>query len=46
MLVLTFLGVERAVTDAIAEDLCVFFRQESVLVVESDVTTRYIQETL
>ncbi|MBQ9563062.1 MAG: hypothetical protein IJU99_06385 [Lachnospiraceae bacterium] len=45
-LVLTFLGVERAVTDAIAEDLCVFFRQESVLITSGEVEAYYLRGKL
>ena len=49
--VITTIGIDHTAVlgdtvEQIARDLCVFFRQESVLVVESDVTTRYIQETL
>ena len=45
-LALSFFDIDGDTVEQIARDLCVFFRQESVLVVESDVTTRYIQETL
>lgn len=43
-LVLTLIGVEERTVDEIAKDLCVFFRQESVLVTHSTVRSKLIKE--
>ncbi|MDO5107068.1 MAG: hypothetical protein Q4D39_02210 [Coriobacteriaceae bacterium] len=45
-LALSFFDIDGDTVEEIARDLCVFFRQESVLVVESDVTIRFIKESL
>lgn len=45
-IVLTFIGVPRRTIDEIAEDLCVFFRQESVLVTSSLVQSRMVSGTV
>ena len=45
-LVLTLIDADKAVVDAIARDLCAFFRQEKVLITENTVTAYYIKEEL
>ncbi|MBR5731212.1 MAG: DUF3574 domain-containing protein [Firmicutes bacterium] len=45
-LVLSLLDADKAVVNEIAKDLCVFFRQESVLITENKVRTYYIKEKL
>ena len=45
-LVLTLIDVEKAVVNDIAKDLCAFFRQESVLVTESEIQAYYVRESL
>lgn len=42
-IVLTLVDVEQQTVDEIAEDLCVFFRQESVLITTDQVKTRIIR---
>ena len=41
-IVITFIDVPRETVDEIAKDLCVFFRQESVLITTSRIQTRRI----
>ena len=41
-IVLTFIDVPRKTIDEIAQDLCVFFRQESVLIVSSHTQSRTV----
>ena len=43
-LVLTLIDVEKAVVNDIAKDLCAFFRQESVLVTESEIQAYFVSE--
>lgn len=43
-LVLSMIDVERDLINAIAEDLCVFFRQESVLIMEDRVRAYYVNQ--
>lgn len=45
-LVLTLIDVEKAVVNDIAKDFCAFFRQESVLVTESEIQAYYVRESL
>lgn len=45
-LVLTLIDVEKAVVNDIAKDLCAFFRQESVLVTESEIQAYFVGEKL
>ena len=45
-LVLTLIDLDQNRIEEIAKDLCVFFRQESVLVTEETVRAYYIQEKL
>ncbi len=45
-LVLSLIGVEKALTEEIAKDLCAFFHQESVLVSASDVEAYSISAEL
>ncbi len=45
-LVLSLIGVERAVIEEIAKDLCAFFHQESVLITAGDVEAYSISEKL
>ena len=45
-LVLTLIDVEKSVVNDIAKDLCAFFRQESVLVTESEIQAYYVREAL
>ena len=45
-LVLTLIDVEKSVVNDIAKDLCAFFRQESVLVTESEIQAYYVRESL
>lgn len=45
-LVVTLIDVEKAVVGDIAKDLCAFFRQESVLVTESQIQAHFVRETL
>ena len=45
-LVLTLIDVEKAVVNDIAKDLCAFFRQESVLVTESEIQAYFVSEKL
>lgn len=45
-LVLTLIDVEKTVVNDIAKDLCAFFRQESVLVTESEIRAHYVRESL
>ena len=40
---LTFIDVPQKIVDEIAEDLCVFFRQESVLITSSAIQSRTIR---
>ena len=40
------IDVEKAVVGDIAKDLCAFFRQESVLVTESQIQAHFVRETL
>ena len=42
----TLIDVEKAVVGDIAKDLCAFFRQESVLVTESQIQAHFVRETL
>ena len=43
-LVLTLIDVEKAVVNDIAKDFCAFFRQESVLVTESEIQAYFVGE--
>lgn len=45
-LVLTLIGVEKEIIEEIAKDLCVFFRQESVLITAEHVETYSISGKL
>ena len=45
-LVLSLIGVERAVIEEIARDLCAFFHQESVLITVGEVESYSISENL
>ena len=45
-LVVTLIDVEKAVVGDIAKDLCAFFRQEYVLVTESQIQAHFVRETL
>lgn len=45
-IVLTFIDVSQETIDEIAKDLCVFFRQESVLITTSAIQARTIREVL
>lgn len=45
-LVVTLIDVEKAVVGDIGKDLCAFFRQESVLVTESQIQAHFVRETL
>ena len=45
-LVLSLIGIERAVIQEIAKDLCAFFRQESVLITAGEVESYSISERL
>ena len=45
-LVLTLVDVDEKVVAEVAKDLCVFFRQESVLVTESVVRSYHVREEL
>lgn len=45
-LILTLIGVEKAVVQDIAKDLCAFFHQESVLVTESSIQAYFVREKL
>jgi len=44
VLCLLFIDVEKAVVNDIAKDLCAFFRQESVLVTESEIQAYFVSE--
>ena len=46
MLVLTLMNLEEKLTDEIAKDLCVFFHQESVMVVKSPTSVVFVNEKL
>ena len=45
-LILSLVGTERAVVDAIAGDLCAFFHQESVMVTETEVNRYFVSEKI
>ena len=45
-LVLSLIDADKTVVNEIAKDLCVFFRQESVMITENLVRSYYIKETL
>ena len=45
-LVLTLIDVEKAVVTDIAKDLCAFFHQESVMIVENNVDACFVRERL
>ncbi len=45
-LILSMIDVERESVNAIAEDLCAFFHQESVLITEDRVRAYYINQSL
>ncbi|MCR5073299.1 MAG: DUF3574 domain-containing protein [Clostridiales bacterium] len=45
-LVLTLMDPEEKLTDEIAKDLCVFFHQESVMVVKSPTSVVFVNEKL
>lgn len=45
-LVVTLIDVEKDIVNDIAKDLCAFFRQESVLVTESQIQAHFVRETL
>lgn len=45
-LVLTLIGAEKSMVEEIARDLCVFFRQESVLITEGEVRSYSIRDRL
>lgn len=45
-LVLTFLDIDPWLEGEIARDLCLIFNQESVMVTQAEVTTKYISEKL
>ena len=45
-LVLTLIGAAEGTVDEIAKDLCAFFNQESVMVTEQEVSTRFISESI
>ena len=45
-LVLTLIGAAEWTVDEIAKDLCAFFNQESVMVTEQEVSTRFISESI
>ena len=42
-LVLTLLDIDDDVIDQVADDLCTFFRQESVMVVRSEAEVRFVR---
>ncbi len=45
-LVLTLMGAEEETVAEIAKDLCVFFRQESVMVTSSEAETFFVEERI
>ncbi len=45
-LVLSLIDIGRETVEEIAKDLCVFFRQESVMITENTVRTYFIHETV
>lgn len=45
-LVLTLVDVDKAVVRSIAEDVCAFFHQESVLITENQICAYFVHETL
>jgi hypothetical protein len=45
-LVLSLIDVDKTLIDEIAQDLCVFFHQESVLITEGSVEAYYIKPSL
>ena len=45
-LVISMIDVDRAVIDEIAQDLCVFFHQESVLITEDSVQSYFVKPSL
>ena len=45
-LVLTLIDTDSGTVNEIAKDLCVFFRQESVMITESEVRTYFVNERL
>ena len=45
-LVLSLIDIEEETIQRIAEDLCVFFHQESVLITEGEVRTYYINQKI
>lgn len=45
-LILSMIDVKRDLINSIAEDLCAFFHQESVLITEDRVRAYYINQTL
>ena len=45
-LILSLIDVEKELINAIAEDLCAFFRQESVLITEDRVRAYFIKQPL
>ena len=45
-LVLTLIDTDSEIINEIAKDLCVFFRQESVMITESEIRTYFVNERL
>ncbi len=45
-LIISMIDVEKKVVDEIAEDLCAFFHQESVMITEDRVRAYFINQTL
>ncbi len=45
-LVLTLLDAEEETVNEIAKDLCAFFRQESVMITQSEVRTYYVRNSI
>ena len=45
-IVISLLDAENATVNEIAKDLCLFFRQESVLITECDVRSYFVNEAL
>ncbi len=45
-LVLSLIDVDAQTVNEIAKDICVFFRQDSVLITENEVRTYYVSEKL
>jgi hypothetical protein len=44
--VITLIDIDRSIINEIAKDLCAFFNQESVLIVENTVRAYYVSDSV